>query len=105
MLNAPAAGGNGPWGLAVEPLTSAMAEALAVPPSTTGVVVTAVDPHSEAAASGLETIDVIEKVNGQPIASAAELRAALGHATGRPALMLIDRNGSNLFLALRTDAR
>jgi serine protease Do len=105
MLNAQESGANGPWGLAVEPLTSAMAEALAVPPSTPGVVVTAVDPSSEAATSGLETIDVIEKVNGRPIGSAAELRSALEHTTGKPALLLIDRNGSTLFLAMRTDGR
>ena len=105
MPNTPGSPANGPWGLAVEPLTSAMAEALAVPPATTGVVVTAVDPNSEAATSGLETIDVIEKVNGRPIGSVADLRSALEHTTGKPALLLIDRNGATLFLAMRTDER
>ena len=93
------------WGIVVEPLTSVMAEVLSIPSSSKGVVVTAIDPHGAGAASGLETIDVIEQVNGRPVGSAAELRLALGRArsAGRPALLFIDRNGLTMFLTLRED--
>jgi serine protease Do len=104
-LPVPAWSPNARWGIVVEPLTSAMAEVLAMPSSANGVVVTAVDPHGAGAASGLETIDVIEQVNGRPVGSAAELRHALEHASSKPALLFIDRNGLTMFLTMRTDQR
>jgi len=91
------------WGLAVEPLTSAMAEVFAIPPSSKGVVVTALDPRGAGAASGLETIDVIELVDGRPVGSAAELSAALSHDSGRRALLFIDRDGLTRFLTMPVD--
>lgn len=91
------------WGLAVEPLTSAMAEVFAIPPSSKGVVVTALDPRGVGAASGLETIDVIELVDGRPVGSAAELSAALAHDSGRRALLFVDRDGLTRFLTLSVD--
>ena len=102
-LHVPARSPIAPWGFAVEPLTRVMAEVLAIPSSAKGVVVTAVDPHGAGAAGGLETIDVIEEVNGRSIGSAAELRFALQHTSGKPALLFIDRNGLTMFLMMRTD--
>src|SRR5262245_19075142 len=99
----PAASPVARWGIVVEPLTSAMAEVFAMPPASKGVVVTAVDPHGVAAASGLETIDVIEQVNGRPVGNAAELCAALEDAAGKPALLFIDRDGLTRFITVRVD--
>src|SRR5262245_34637588 len=102
-LRVPAWSPTARWGLAVEPLTPVMAEVLAMPSSSKGVVVTAVDPHGAGAASGLETIDVIEQVNGRPVGSQVELRHALQHASGKPALLFIDRNGLTMFLTMCTN--
>jgi serine protease Do len=92
-------GGN--FGMAVEPLTPDTARRLDLPRTTTGVVVTDVDPDGQAAAGGVQEGDVIEKVNGKSVASVSELRAALAAASEKPALVLVNRQGSGLFLTLR----
>ena len=62
-----------------------------------------VHPHGAGAASGLETIDVIEPVDGRSVGTASELRVALTQAqsSGKPALLFIDRDGLTMFLTLR----
>ena len=44
--------------------------------------------------------DVIEEVNRRPVRSVEELRAALRTASGRPALVLVNRGGDSLYLTL-----
>jgi serine protease Do len=65
------------------------------------VVVTDVDPSGPAAEAGIEPEDVILQVNREPVKSASELRAALRHSAGRPALLLLSRGGRSLFLAVQ----
>jgi serine protease Do len=66
-----------------------------------GVAVVDVDPQGAAAEAGLREGDVITKANGQSVRSAAELRAAIDEgAADRPALLLVTREGRNLFLTL-----
>jgi len=41
------------------------------------------------------------QVNRQPVTSGAELQTALERAGDRPALLLVNRRGNNLFLTFR----
>jgi serine protease Do len=68
---------------------------------TQGVVVTDIDPSGPAAEAGIQVDDVITEVNHQPVKTAAELRAALQKSGSRPALLLVNRGGQSLFLAVQ----
>ena len=96
-------GGDGKFGLSVQPFTSDMADELGVPRSTQGVVVAGVDPAGRAADAGIQEGDVIEKVNGRPVKTGDELKAALDRAGSKPALLLVNRKGTDIFLTLRAD--
>ena len=86
------------FGLSVEPLTPERARQLGTR-ATAGIVVTAVDPSSRAAAAGLQPGDVIEEVDRRPVGSVDALRSALTSGD-RPALLLVHRGASTLFLTL-----
>ncbi|MCB1417949.1 MAG: Do family serine endopeptidase, partial [Notoacmeibacter sp.] len=78
---------------------------LTVTPSDTGagVVITDVDPGSDAADRGLQAGDVIVSVNSNGVASAADIEKAAAEASGagRKAILLqVERNGANRFVAL-----
>jgi Do/DeqQ family serine protease len=88
-------------GVNVEPLTPELAGQLGLRRGIQGVVVTDVDPSGPAAEAGIQPDDVILEVNHQPVKSAAELRAALQRSGSRPALLLVNRNGRSLFLAVQ----
>jgi serine protease Do len=60
--------------------------------------------ESSAADSGLQTGDAIHSVNGTPVATVTELRAALDALGPRPAVVLqIERGGQFIFLAFEGD--
>ncbi len=88
-------------GITVEPLTPELASQLGLRRNTEGVVVTDVDPSGPAAEAGVQPDDVILEVNREPVKSAAELRAALRRSGARPALLLINRDGRSIFIAVR----
>jgi Do/DeqQ family serine protease len=88
-------------GIAVEPLTPALAEELGLRRGTQGVVVRAVDPAGPAAGAGVQPGDVILEVNRQPVRAASDIGPALKRSGSRPALLLINRGGQNLYLTLR----
>ncbi|MCW2363425.1 MULTISPECIES: DegQ family serine endoprotease [Sphingobium] len=84
-------------GIAVQSLTPAIARQLGVPADTRGVVVTAVDPATDAGQKGLRRGFVITTANGQPVTSEAELGKAAQAAkdAGRNAVLLqVVRRGS-----------
>lgn len=85
-------------GVSVENLDADAARQLGLPPSTTGVVVTNVDPSSPLAEAGLQSGDVIQEVNHQPVRNVSQLEQAMHNAGDHP-LLLINRKGSTLFLA------
>jgi len=95
-------GSNGAMeGVSVENLTPDTARQMQLAPETKGVVVSEVDPASRAAEAGLQTGDVIQQVNRQPVKSVQDFDRALG--AGRkddPALLLINRDGNTLFVAV-----
>ncbi len=83
------------------PLTPDIAQQLGLPSGTQGVVVDAVDPAGAATAAGILRGDVIQEVNRQAVRSAADLKAALDKNGNKPALLLINRRGSTVYLAVR----
>ncbi len=99
----PAAGGQGSatptaqsLGLSLQPLSPQIAQALKLPPGTTGVVITAVDPASDAAEKGLQRGDVVLAVQGQKVTSPAQVAAAVDAAkkAGRSSVLLLVQRGT-----------
>jgi Do/DeqQ family serine protease len=90
----------GHYGMTVQPLTKDLAEQLDAR-STSGVVVTDIDPAGVAAEAGLQAGDVVEQVDGARIGDVAGLKRALNaRHEGRPALLLVNRQGRHLFVTL-----
>jgi Do/DeqQ family serine protease len=88
-------------GVAVAPLTPDMASRLGIAHDTKGLVVQDVDPDGRAMEAGIRAGDVIQEVNRRPVSSVTDLRAALRQTTDRPALLLINRQGANVFVTVR----
>jgi serine protease Do len=93
----------GLYGLSVSTLNPQTARRLGLPENTRGMVVTSVEPISPAADAGLQSGDVITNVNRQPVSNVAELRSALSLTKERPALLLINRRGTPLYLTMRPE--
>jgi Do/DeqQ family serine protease len=89
------------FGVSVAPLTPDRRTSAGLPSHIHGLVVEAVTPDSRAAAAGLQPGDVIEEVNRQPVSAVEQLRAAVNGGNGRPTLLLVNRDGKDLFLAAR----
>ena len=90
-------------GLTVAPLTDDIARELGVDTGTRGLVITEVDPESEAAGKGLAAGDLITEAGQQPVTSLADLDARVSEAreAGRKSiLLLIRRGGEPRFVAL-----
>ena len=87
-------------GVTVEPMTPDLAAQLGLSRNTQGVVIDGVDPAGAAAQAGLEQGDVIQQVNRQPVRSAGDFRAALEKSGNRPPLLLIDRAGQLVYVAV-----
>jgi serine protease Do len=86
-------------GVSVENLDAESAHDLGLSPDTKGVVVTGVDPSSEAAQAGLRRGDVIQEVNRQPVKNTAEFERAVRSSKDKRPLLLVNRNGSTMYLA------
>ncbi len=82
-------------GLSLQPLTPQIARAINVPATTRGMVVTNVDPNSDAAEKGIRRGDVIVSVNRQPVTSAQQVSAAVEAArrANRTAVLLLVKRG------------
>jgi len=89
------------FGMTVQPLTPDIARDLQLDPGTRGLVISEVDPLGKAADAGLRRGDVIEQVNGKPVTTVSQLRGALERATERPALLLVNREGTTFYGTLR----
>ena len=87
------------FGMTVEPLTRETARELNTD-ATKGVVITRVQPGSKAADAGLQSGDVIEEVDRQPVQSSDALRDALSKGSA-PALLLVHRGETTLFVTLQ----
>jgi len=89
------------YGMSVQPLTAEQAKQAGV---AGGVVVGRVQPDGRAAQAGLLAGDIILEVDRKAVHNADALRAALKSGT-RPALLLVQRSGSTLFLTLERAER
>jgi serine protease Do len=88
-------------GVTVENLTAEAAQQLKLPPQTKGVVVSEVSPASRAAEAGLKPGDVIQEVNHQPVRGVNDLKQAVNsNSKDKPVLLLVNREGTTLFLAV-----
>jgi serine protease Do len=74
---------------------------ISVAPDEEGLVVQDVDPDGRAADAGIRPGDVIQEVNRQPVKSVEDLRAAVRKSSDKPALLLIDRNGNDVFVTVK----
>ena len=90
----------GKLGVGIEPLTPEAKSQLGLSATTQGVLVREVDPIGPAAQAGLERGDVIEQVNQQPVRSATDIKTALERSGNRPALLLVNRGGENIFITV-----
>ncbi|WP_299884623.1 Do family serine endopeptidase [uncultured Ruegeria sp.] len=87
-------------GVTVAPLTEAARAEMGVGDTVDGVVVTDLKPDSPAAKAGLQRGDVIVKLGSQDTATPDALKAALDSEKTDPALVLINRGGSQIFVAV-----
>jgi serine protease Do len=97
----PGGSDNGRLGLAVQPLTPALARQLGISVETQGLVVVEIDPFGPAADAGIQRGDVIEQVNQQPVRSVADLRAAVERSGKEPLLLLVNHRGITIFVTIR----
>ena len=83
-------------GLSLATLTPELARAANLPPGARGVIVTAVDPNSDASEQGLQRGDLIVSVNNQPVTSPAQVVAAVDAArrSGRASALLLVKRGT-----------
>ena len=98
---------NGPttndrFGLSLQPLTAEMASLYGLEADDQGLVVTRVDPGSNAANAGIRKGDLIQEVNRQPVRSIVGFTTAMRASGSRPALILIQRRNNVLYLTLRS---
>ena len=87
--------------MSVAPLTPELRSRAGVANDVNGLFVQQVTPDSRAAAAGIRTGDVIVEVNRTAVRSADELRNAVRSSSNRPVLLLVNREGRNLFVAVR----
>ena len=88
-------------GVSVETLTPETARELKVPAQTRGVVIDQVDPGSKAADADLQSGDVIQEVNRQPVRNTDDFNRAMKAAPkDSPVLLVIDRGGNTMYRAV-----
>jgi Do/DeqQ family serine protease len=88
-------------GVAVEPLTPEIAARARLPRSLNGLLVENVDPDGRAADAGIQAGDVIVEANRKAVTSVDDLRAAVRSASDKPLLLLVHRQGRELFVTVR----
>jgi serine protease Do len=82
-------------GLSLQPLNAQIIRALNLPDDVRGVVVTSVDPNSDASEKGIRRGDVIMSVNRQAVTTPAQVLAAVDTAkrAGRTSVLLLIKRG------------
>ena len=99
--SAPGPSGNERFGLTLQPLTPEMASRYQLDADDQGLLVTRVDPVSNAANAGIRQGDLIQEVNGQPVKTFAAFGAAVQQSGARPALVLIKRRNNVIYVSLK----
>ncbi len=83
-------------GLSLAPLTPELARAANLPATAHGVIITAVDPNSDASDEGLQRGDLILSINGAQVTTPAQVIAAVtaAKAASRPSVLLLVKRGN-----------
>jgi serine protease Do len=96
-------------GLSLAPVTPDLARAANLPATARGVIITAVNPNSDAAEQGLRKGDLIMSVNNQPVTAPAQVIAGIDAArkAGRSSALLLIKRGNTPegFVALGITAK
>jgi serine protease Do len=104
-----ATGGTQALGMTLQALTPELAARANLPPSASGVIITAVDPNSSAAEEQLRPGYLITSVNGQKVTTPAQVIAAVEAArrAGRTAVSLFVKigNGPEAFVGVNITPR
>jgi serine protease Do len=90
------------FGLNLQPLTAEMAPRFGLDATDQGLLVTKVDPVSNAANAGIRQGDLIQEVNRQPVRTFADFTSAIQQSGPRPALVLIKRRSNVLYVTLKS---
>ncbi|MCX6543691.1 MAG: Do family serine endopeptidase [Acidobacteria bacterium] len=89
------------FGITLGPLGANAARQLQVPPGTQGVLVTDVDPTSNAARKGIRPGDVILRINRNPVTTVAEASKAMAAVrAGGAVQLLLFSQGSQRFVVI-----
>ncbi len=80
-------------GVSVQGLSSDLRQQLQVPEGTQGVVITEVDPASQASAAGLQQGDIIVQVNRKPVTNVSEFNSAVRAGANRDSTLLLVKRG------------
>ena len=90
------------WGITVQNLTPELAQTFGLSAGETGVVVTKVAEGSAAAEASLRQADVIKEVNRQTIQNIRDWKQAIEKIQkGEPLLLLVERGGNTLYVAIK----
>ncbi|HEX8938079.1 MAG TPA: Do family serine endopeptidase [Sphingomicrobium sp.] len=83
-------------GLSLAPLTPELGRAANLPSNARGVIITTIDPNSNAAEQGLQRGDLIVSVNNQPVSTPGQVIAAIDAArkAGRSSVLLLVQRGT-----------
>jgi serine protease Do len=87
-------------GVAISDLTPDIIEHLQLPSKTTGVVVADVQEGSPAAEAGLQVGDVIQQIDRRTVNNVNDFRAQVGDHKAGPVLLLVNREGHTMFVAV-----
>jgi serine protease Do len=84
-------------GLSLARLTPDLARSANLPATARGVIITGVDPNSDAAEQGLQRGDLIMSVNNQPVSDPAQVIAGVDGArkSGRSSVLLLIKRGNS----------
>lgn len=93
--------GNERFGLTLRPFLAESAARYGLEATDQGLLVTRVDPASNAYNAGIRQGDLIQEVNRKPVKTLADFTAAMQQSGSRPALLLIKRRSNVTYLALR----
>lgn len=91
---------SGKLGINVTPLTPEVARQLNIGNNVEGLVITNVGANGPAGEAGIQQGDVILSANKQPTRTSSDLVGAVQRAGDRPILLLINRRGQTLIVAV-----
>jgi len=96
--------GNEKFGMSLQPFVAGTAQRYGLDADDQGVLVGRVDPNGSAASAGIRQGDLIQEVNRQPIRTVADFTAAMQRSSARPALVLVKRRNSVIYLTLKANS-